>query len=189
MVTDSELNEYFNHAVYRDITVKVADDFCQVEENPDSVFFVSLPGDVVTDRDEIFRTLARPLYGKEGFSIEQRTSIVECGASGAGQEILIGVASGLATSLIIYLAEQTKAWLAGREPVEDSFNDDVACLENISKLLKNFYMPVSPLTASNQSSTPEQFFVTMTDATHKRFDCSIDRRTMLVSIKRVPISD
>ena len=75
-------DEYYNHADERRVIITVSDDFFS-DDSPACVYSFTVSGEAVDGHDTIPKALLEHLYGKDGYSLDERRSITECGASGA----------------------------------------------------------------------------------------------------------
>lgn len=182
-----EIDDYLNYADERRVIISVRD-FFGSGEKPTEVYFASIPGDAVQSRDEITKVLLADLYGKDGYSLEERLSIYECGASGMLQEISVEVIGGVAAPFVIYALAKLKAWITRSKSGERAagVRNDEECLEFMKTLLERHYRATGVIRASTHVATPESVSAEFRDSRGTVYMCSVDRATGITSAKTRP---
>lgn len=186
-VTDNDLDSYFADAERRNISIVVHDYFGSPDP-PQEMCFAVLPGDCYPRRDELIREFLRDLYGRDGYSINHRRSVIECGASGGSEEIAIEVTGGVATFFILEAIRKLRSWLSSAVNPEEASSDamgDEECLDTLKLYLERFYRPSGTLTFLSHQGFDDRLEAQVRDSRGTVWTCSIDRITALTRLKRV----
>ena len=112
--TKSVPDDFLDYADFRRIIVWVADDFCRSRNDANEIYEIVIPCGVITNQETIPKTILEHLYGHDGYALDQRISIFECGASGMMQEVSVQVSATLLAGLIVYVTAQARRWLASK---------------------------------------------------------------------------
>ena len=171
----------YNYADERRIVVSIFEEFHE-QDSPLSVLEFRLDGDVVEKPDEIPRAILSHLYGKNGYSLDERRSINECGASAAVHEISLAVVSGIAGGLATYLVGLVASWRGSQSdgnPSSEEFQ-----VEQFLDVIKRSYKPLGELTVLEQGEDGDDFVAVVRDSSDTRFDCRASAKSGMISIKR-----
>ena len=173
--------ETYNYAVERQIIVEVYDDFTDRSE-PAEVIAFYLDGDSFSSHDDLPLMILDHLYGLDGFSVDDRRHIYECGASNAIQEIVLAIVSGLAGGLTTHLVESLKKLKKGSSAEGDP--DESYSVEQFSRTIQKSYKPSGELLVLEQSASDTHFSAIIRDSSDCLFSCSLSFESGHISVKR-----
>ena len=174
-------DDYYNYAVERSVLISVSDDFTS-GESPTQVYAFSVSGEDVESHDTIPKALLDHLYGKDGFSIDEHRSILECGASCAIQEISLAVVSGIAGGLATYAVSLLKGWRKSSSTVLPDSEEGI--IEQLTGTIEKAYNPDGELTVLEEKPEGNEFTALIRDSHDVKFHCSVDRETGFITISR-----
>lgn len=176
-----EIESYLNYADERRVTISVRD-LLGSGEDPYEVYHASVPGDVRLNRDEITKSFLEELYGKNGYTIDQRLSISECGASGMLQDISVEVIGGVATTFVLYALHRIRTWIqCSHHGCHPRSIDD--CLKELADLIQRRYRVGEQIPLSSHEATDDSVSAVFRDKRGTTYSCTIERRTGISAIK------
>lgn len=160
----------------------IGDHLYDAEKTPIKILTVTIPEGNVEGRATIPNAVAGHLARKEGYSIKDSVSIIECGASGGMQEIIIAIGSGLATNLITFLAIQTRKWLGRKR--EATIERDTLLTDKMKVCVERYFTEGHPPKAIQKVVTPSTIEILWQGKGRQRFRSVGDRRTHLIETER-----
>ncbi len=176
-------NDLFDYANAREIVVFVGDHLYNASKSPIKIVTVAIPEGRVERRATIPAAIADHLAKKEGYSIKDSVSIVECGASGGMQEIVIAIGGGLATNLITFLAVQTRRWL-GRKKRATPETDELL-ISRMKKDIERYFTGGQSVKAIHQVLTDLTVEITWRGKGRQRFRSVGNRETHLIENEKI----
>ena len=178
------VDDYLSSAHQRTIRVRVFDEAFDPNREAVETFEVTFDGDLIADRNELPRTAASFLMGHDHYSISDSSSIVEAGASGGTQEVLIEITGGLGATFIVYLIAQARTWLSKAPAPADEPATDAECIDRLRDMIDRDYRPTAPLRLHEHSGTDDALTAKFVDGRSVHYEASMDRRTSLTQIRR-----
>lgn len=184
-VSPSQLSEYLAYADQRCISIMVRDYFGS-DEPPLEMHFAFVPSESSCAKDEVVTSFLEDLYGRDGYSIDQRLSIRECGASSCAEEVAVEVVGSVASHFVVRALGKIRGWISSAATRVNERNglSDEECMDAISRNLQRFYRPSGTLTFLSHDGTSEDFTAKIRDSKGVVWTCNIDRRTGITSAKR-----
>ena len=184
--TKSVPDDFLDYADFRRIIIWAADDFCRSRSDANEIYEIVIPCGIITNQETIPKTILEHLYGRDRYAIDQRISIVECGASGMMQEVSVQVSATLLAGLIVYITGQARRWLVSKpkDVPNETPADDVECLRDVQETLMRFYRPIGDLKVFGQTSSADSFEAKFRDSSGTSYTCQIERTSRMTSIKR-----
>jgi hypothetical protein len=174
-------SDHYNYADQRRVIIEVCEDFYS-NDPPIRVYSFVVDEGVVENSDTIPKAILNHLQGKDGYSLEERRSITECGASGAIQEISLAIVSGIAGGLAAYSIDLIRGW---KKPNASAIcYTDEELIETFSETIKRSYKPYGELNMLEQTSDTDSIKAIFRDDNSIIFNCSIDRDSGFITIIR-----
>ena len=177
--------DYIDYADERRIIITSTDD---IGGDVRRAFVVTVPGDVVTNPQDIIKLLLEPVYGTDGYSISDTRTITECGASGAIHEVILSIVGGITEGITTHVLERVQSWMeyADRQDISLPGYDENCQISQTQDILRRQFRAHGELTVLDRQDTANELNLVIRDSSDVRWDCKLDRVTGAISISLRP---
>lgn len=172
-----------NELQYADSRTIVIRSVTSPTEVPDKITVFEFASSDEPSADNLIEALDEALRGQFNFTIDERRSYTNWGASGGAHEIIVAIVSGAAAGVTQIIADFARTLVGGSKKKSEVFEEGRA-IQRATSMVKQYYEQRAELTIQSQTHRENVFELHVKDTFGISYDVSVDKVTGAISISR-----